>query len=194
MTSRRQFFEILAAAGLSAKAASAIGIPKNQVKRPEIAPKLFQKPHILAPVWDFECVIGDCLGNANGHRYTEEVWHKMFAGFPDHGPYVTLEDGFEPALRLDLIAGRITEWRLMHHSSIVLVKMHVMKTPEGQIVQQLAQEAPLFITPVGAGTIQDGTINADDYQFSRFRISNNSAFDVATPLRPVINQEKVLIA
>lgn len=145
----------------------------------------------------YECIVGDCFLNVNGHVYRKEIWESMFRGMPYHGPYVAYSDTYDPYLRLDHVVGHIVSYSFLDGGK-VKVKMEVMETPQAKIFRELVSQVPQFVTPVGEcsslpfhQTGRDGVI-PDDYKLKFFNVTNDSAFLCATPLRPV--EERVLYA
>ena len=203
MQNRRSFLGALGAIGLypiGARAFGTKGQDFSAIPKPPEKPQLqkFGKPpeKSVSNAKCFEAIIGDFMMNENEHVYRREIWESMFSGMPYHGPFVVYSDGYDPYLRLDHIAGRIVSYSFPDGK--VKVRMEVMETPHGKIFRELAQQVPLFITPVGNcsslpfhSADQNGVI-PDDYRLKYFNLTNSSAFDCATPLHPV--EERVLYA
>ena len=159
---------------------------------------------------EFECIVGDFRPNLNGHQYSQKIWESMFVGIKTkRGPFVTWSDQYEPALRLDKIVGLITEFRYVfvptddedRLSTIgIKVKMKVMDTPQGRAFRELQARTarmnrqmnifvgglPQYLTPVGQCSFVEDII-PDDYVLKYFAISNNSAFESARPLHPIVD-------
>lgn len=182
--------------------------PKSKLmdvpKQPELPP--FTNV-TQTPVREFECTVGDFFPNANGHTYRREIWEQMFLQNPN--PYVVMvKEGSGEDLRLDTVAGRIVDWgfRLVVDrddnritKTAVWVQMQATESSRGrELVERHQAAANLrrqgimcglneFLTPVGtccftSKETPDGIV-PDDYRLKYFAISNNNAFECATPLQ-----------
>lgn len=133
-------------------------------------------------IW-YECIVGDFRPNLNGHVYPKAVWEQILKNdvpFSKYKKLVVMDGGDISSIRLESIVGYITQYEF--RASGVWVRMYVMDTPQGKAFQTMQKKAPMFLTPVGNGTLHNGVIG-NNYAFSRFNIGNNSAFECATPLR-----------